>query len=139
MKAFLVCETRSTANKTSQHYTAKKHLMENTDSHIFSKSKAALYSKSSEVFKHFSNQSTIRNQWWLRLRLSPSLVPLGGEQYHSSTHLKGTMTYSFMNDGISQHFLKKGMVLKSFSYFNGYILIILVFTYTAVNNCIICK
>ena len=23
------------------------------------------------------------NQWWLRLRISPSLVPLGGEQYHS--------------------------------------------------------
>ena len=39
MKAFLVCETRSTANKTSQHYTAKKHLMENTDSHILAGAK----------------------------------------------------------------------------------------------------
>ena len=28
------------------------------------------------------------------LRLSPSLVPLGGEQYHSSLRLKGTMTHS---------------------------------------------
>ena len=29
------------------------------------------------------------------LRLSPSLVPLGGEQYHSSTRLKGTINQSF--------------------------------------------
>ena len=38
---------------------------------------------------------SIGNQWWPRLRLSPSLVPLGGEQYHSSLRLKGTMTHSF--------------------------------------------
>ena len=29
------------------------------------------------------------------LRLSPSLVPLGGEQYHSSLRLKGGMTHFF--------------------------------------------
>ena len=39
------------------------------------------------------------NQWWPRLRLSPSLVPLGGEQYHSSLRLKGTMTHSCMKHG----------------------------------------
>ena len=34
------------------------------------------------------------NQWWLRLRLSPPLVPLVGGQYLSSTRLKETMIFS---------------------------------------------
>ena len=35
-------------------------------------------------------------EWYftsLLLRLSPSLVPLGGEQYHSFTRVKGIMTH----------------------------------------------